>query len=289
MIVVTGATGQLGRLVIEKLLETIPANRIVAAVRNPDRASDMAALGVDVRRADYAKPETLSAAFAGADRLLLVSSNNLGQRLAEHCAVVDAAVSVGVKLLAYTSILRADTSTMALAAEHKSTEEYISKSGIPFVFLRNGWYFENHTRLLGHAIGTGAIVGAAGHGHFASAACSDYAAAAAAVMTTAGHENKTYELAGNAPYTYYELAELVSQISGKHVSYNDSAEALQQSYLSFGVPSAIATIIVDADLGAAKGELDSTSRDLETLIGRPTSSLKDAVNRALGSATAGAH
>ncbi|BDI33316.1 NAD(P)-dependent oxidoreductase [Capsulimonas corticalis] len=284
MIVVTGATGKLGRLVIEGLLAKIPAGEIVAAVRNPEKARDLAALGVNVRQADYSQPETLSAAFAGADKALLISSNQLGVRIAQHQAVIDAARAAGATLLAYTSILRADTSTLMLAAEHKATETNIRHSGLNFAFLRNGWYLENHTEQLGAAIQHGAILGAAGDGRFASASRADFAAAAVAVLTGSGHENKVYELAGDIPYTLTTLAEEVSAQAGTTVSYNHlPEEAYRSALLGFGLPAEFAEILVDSDLGASKGELDSTSSDLRDLIGRPTVTLADAVSTALKS------
>ncbi|ADW69936.1 SDR family oxidoreductase [Granulicella tundricola] len=282
MIVVTGATGKLGRHVIESLLKTTPAAEIVAAVRSPEKASDLAALGITLRQADYSQPATLLTAFAGADNLLLISGNELGQRIPQHKAVIDAARSAGIKLLAYTSLLRAGTSTLTLASEHLATEQYLQASGIPYVFLRNGWYLENHTEQLAPALAHGAILGAAGEGKFSAASRADYAAAAAAVLTTPGHENKTYELAGDTPYTLPELAAEVAKQSGKPVVYNNlPGPDLEKLYLSFGLPAPVAAMLVDSDLGAAKGELATTSTDLRTLIGRPTTTLAQAVAEAL--------
>jgi NAD(P)H dehydrogenase (quinone) len=285
MIAVTGATGKLGRLVIAALLEKVPAGEIIAAVRNPEKAAEFAALGMQVRHADYTKPETLTAAFAGATKVLLISSSELGApRLAQHQAVIDAAKNAGVELLAYTSILRADTSILALAADHKATEKKIQESDIPFVFLRNGWYLENHTEQLGSALEHGAILGSAGDGRFAAAARADFAAAAAAVLSEPGHENKIYELAGDTSYTYSELAAEVSRQSGKTVIYNNlPPEDYKNILLSFHLPAEIVEIYVGSDLDAAKGELDSDSHDLSTLTGRPTVSLADAVTAALAS------
>jgi NAD(P)H dehydrogenase (quinone) len=157
MIVVTGATGKLGHHVIHELMKRVPAPQVVAAVRNIEKASDFAGLGIQLRHADYAKPETLAAAFAGAEKVLLISSNEVGQRVAQHKAVIDACITANVKLLAYTSVLRADTSTLGLAAEHLATEELIRRAGLPFVFLRNSWYLENHTEALGPALQHGVI------------------------------------------------------------------------------------------------------------------------------------
>jgi NAD(P)H dehydrogenase (quinone) len=285
MIVVTGATGKLGRHVIAGLLEKVPAAEIVAAVRNRQKAEDLAALGIQVREADYTKPETWAAALAGANKALLISGSDLGaDRVAQHQPVIDAAKSAGVKLLAYTSMLRADTSSLMLAGGHKKTEQNIQAADLPFVFLRNGWYFENQTAALGPALQHGAILGTAGDGRFASAAIADYAAAAVAVLTKPGQENKIYELAGDMSYTLAELAAEVSKQSGKPVVYNNlPPEAYQNALISFGVPAFMAPFLVDADQGAAHGGLDSTSHELHTLIGRPTTTLADAVAAALKS------
>ena len=281
MIVVTGATGQLGRLVIASLLKTTPADQLVAAVRTPASAADLAALGVHVRLADYTRPETLAAAFAGVDRLLLISGNDLGKRLPQHQAVIAAAKAAGVTRLAYTSLLRADTSTLSLAAEHKATEEAITASGLPHVFLRNGWYLENQTASLGAALQHGAILGAAGDGLFAAASRQDYAEAAAAVLTAANPQ-PVYELAGDVPYTLAQLAAEVAAQSGKPVVYNNlPPEAYAAALIGFGLPAPIAEMLADSDAQAARGELTSNSADLRTLIGHPTTTLADAVKAAL--------
>lgn len=283
MIAITGATGKLGRLVVAGLLEKVPASQIIAAVRTPGKAADLAALGVQVREADYDKPDTLTSAFAGAGQALLISGNDLGaDRVAQHQSAIDAAKNAGVNLLAYTSELHADSSLLKLAATHKKTEENIRTSGLPFVFLRNGWYFENQTAMLGPAIQQGAIIGAAGDGRFASAAIADYAAAAVAVLTKPGQENKVYELAGDAPYTMTEMAAEVAKQSGKPVAYNNLLpEAYQNALVSFGIPAFMAEYLVDTELGAAKGELDDASHELRALIGRPAATLAEAVAAAL--------
>ena len=287
MIAVTGATGKLGRHVIAGLLEKVPASEIIAAVRNPDKAADLAALGVQVRQADYSKPETLHSALTGADKVLLISGSEVGQRIPQHQAVIDAAKNTGVKLFAYTSILRADTSSLMLAAEHKVTEENILASALPFTFLRNGWYFENNTDQLGPALQHGTILGAAGDGRYASASRSDYAAAAVTVLTEPGHENKIHELVGDVPYTLSELAAVVSHQSGKSIAYSNlPPKDYEHTLVGFGVPAVLAHVFVDSDLGAARGEWDSPSRDLHTLLGRPTSTLSEAVTAFLESRTA---
>ncbi len=282
MIMVTGANGKLGRLVIQNLLEHVPAAEITALVRTPEKAADLAALGLDVRIADYHQPETLVRALAGVTRVLLISSNDLHERVQQHRHVTDAAQKAGATLLAYTSILRADTSTLALAADHKATESYIRSTGLPFTFLRNGWYLENQTEALAPALAHGAILGAAGEGRFAAAARADYAGAAAAVLLSNGHENKIYELGGNQPYTLSELAAEVSRQAGKAVVYQNLPEAEYAKALAgFGLPAALAAAIADADAGASREELDHAGDDLRKLLGRPITTLEEAVHTAL--------
>ncbi len=282
MIAVTGATGQLGRLVIEQLLKTISAEEIVAVVRDPQKAQAFAAKGVKVRQADYSQPESLVAAFTGAEKVLLVSSSDIGHRVPQHQAVTDAARAAGVKLLAYTSILNADTSTLLLAKEHQQTEAYIRASGVPFTFLRNGWYTENHTGSLATAVQHGAVLGAAKDGRFATATRGDYAAAAAAVLTGKGHENKVYELGGDEPYTLTELAAEAAQQTNKPVLYKDlPQEEYAKALAGFGLPEQVAKAIADADAGASRGELTTGSHDLSTLLGHPTTLLNKSVATAL--------
>lgn len=282
MIVVTGATGQLGKLIVEELLQTVPASQIVPAVRDPQKAQDLAAKGLEIRQADYTQPESLAAAFAGAEKVLLVSSSEVGQRVAQHQAVVDAARAAGVKLLVYTSILNADSSTLLLSQEHKATEAYLRASGMPFTLLRNGWYTENHTGSLAAAVEHGAVLGAARDGRFATATRTDYAAAAAAVLTGKGHENKVYELGGDAPYTLAELAAEVARQTGKPVVYNNLLQAdYAEALTDFGLSEGLAAAIADADAGASRGELNTQSHDLSMLIGRSTTSLQQAVAAAL--------
>ena len=282
MIVVTGATGQLGKLVVEQLLETVPAAQIVAVMRDAQKAQAFTQKGVQVRQADYSRPETLTAALAGAEKVLLVSSSEVGHRVPQHQAVTDAARAAGVKLLAYTSILNADTSTLLLAKEHQPTEAYIRASGVPFTFLRNGWYTENHTGSLRAAVEHGAVLGAAMDGRFATATRADYAAAAVAVLTGKGHENKVYELGGDEPYTLSELAAEVARQAERPVIYKDLPQAAYaEALVGFGLPEGLAGAIADADAGASRGELNTTSRDLSTLIGRPTTSMQKSVDGVL--------
>jgi NAD(P)H dehydrogenase (quinone) len=282
MIAITGATGKLGRIVVDALLQKVLAKEVAVLVRNPSKAADLAARGVSVRRADYDDPATLEGALAGVDKLLLISSSEVGQRARQHQAVIDAAKKAGVSLIAYTSILHADTSSLALAAEHKATETAIRKSGVPHVFLRNGWYTENYSEHLEPALKQGALVGSAGDGRIAAATRADYAAAAVAVLTSPGHANRIYELAGDEPFTMAELAAEVSRQARKPVAYQDlPAEKYKDILVGAGLPTPYAEILVDADKGAARGGLDDSSGDLRRLIGRTTTPLAQAVKDGL--------
>ncbi|RVD61183.1 SDR family oxidoreductase [Mesorhizobium sp. M2D.F.Ca.ET.185.01.1.1] len=278
MYAVTGATGQLGRLVIEALLKTIPADRIVAAVRNPAKANDLAERGVIVREADYGRPDTLRSALAGVEKLLLISSTEVRGRLPRHRAVIDAARAAGVSLIAYTSMLHADTSPATLAIEHRQTEKAIVASGLPAVILRNGWYAENHLMVLPAALEHGAFVGAAKDGRFSSAARRDYAEAAAAVLTASDQAGKTYELAADHAFTFAELAMEVSRQSGKTIIYNDLSEADYRDVLTgAGLPADLAALLADADAAASRGALFDNGGALGRLIGRPTTSMQSLV------------
>ena len=282
MITVTGASGQLGRLVIGTLLQTMPPAQIRAVVRNPDRVQDLAALGVEVRYADYNLPETLEAALQGTDKLLLISSSEVGRRVPQHKAVIDAAKRVGVKLLAYTSILHADTSPMGLAREHRETEALVQSSGIPFVLLRNGWYTENYTASIPAALHHGVFLGSAGDGLIASAARADYAAAAAAVLTSEDQAGRVYELAGDTSYTLTDLATEITRQTGKTVTYQNLPEAgFKAALLGAGLPEALAGMLAESDIGVSKGGLFDDTRQLGRLIGRPTASLAAMVKAAI--------
>ncbi|CFQ92435.1 nadph:quinone oxidoreductase 2 [Yersinia frederiksenii] len=271
MIAVTGATGQLGRLVIDALLKKVPASEIIAAVRNPEKASDLAALGLQVRKADYSQPATLDTAFQGVDKLLLISSSEVGQRVTQHTAVINAAKHAGVKLLAYTSLLHADTSVLGLGEEHRATEALLHESGLPVVLLRNGWYTENYAASIAPAVAHGAFIGAVGNGRIASAAREDYAQAAAAVLTQEDQAGKVYELAGDDSYTLAEFSAEIARQSGKPVVYKDLSETdFKQALISAGLPEGFASMLADSDAGAAKGGLFDDSHTLSKLIGRPT-------------------
>ena len=279
---VTGAAGQLGRLVLADLISKVPAVDIVALVRRPDAAADLAKLGVETRIASYEDPAALAAAFAGIDRLLLISSSEVGQRAPQHQNVIDAAKAAGVGFIAYTSILKADSSPLALAAEHKATEEALAASGLAHAFLRNGWYTENFTAALAQDLELGQHFGAAGSGKFAAAPRADYAEAAAAVLAGAGHEGKTYELGGDTAFTLTEFAGAVSELSGKPVVYVDMPEQVFADALKgAGLPGPFAEILANSDAKAAEGWLDTPSTDLATLIGHPTTPLAEVLKAAL--------
>ncbi|ROH88380.1 SDR family oxidoreductase [Pseudomethylobacillus aquaticus] len=282
MIVITGANGQLGRLVIQSLLEKIPATQIVAAVRSPEKAQDIAALGVQVRQADYNRPDTLDAAFNGASKVLLISSSEVGSRVAQHQAVMAAAQRAGVGLLAYTSLLRADTSPLALASEHVATEQALKASGIPFVLLRNGWYTENYAASIQPALTHGVFIGSAGTGRIASASRADYAQAAATVMASEGQAGLVYELAGDEAYTLADFAAELSRQAGQRVSYQDLPQAAFADALAgAGLPPAFAALLADSDAGAAKGALFDDARQLSRLIGRPTTTYASVIAASL--------
>lgn len=278
-IAVTGATGQLGRLVIASLLKKHGGADIVALVRDPAKAAD---LGVEVRAADYDRPETLETALAGVDRLLLISSNEIGKRAAQHANVIAAAKKAGVKEVVYTSLLHADQSPLSLAAEHVATEKALTESGLSHTILRNGWYTENYTGSVPAAVQAGALIGSAGEGKVASAARADYAEAAAVVLTGEGHAGKVYELAGDDAYTLADLAAEVSRQTGKTIPYNNLSEADYAAALrGVGLPEGFAAAVASFDVGAAQGALFDDGRQLSALIGHPTTPLRDTVATAL--------
>jgi NAD(P)H dehydrogenase (quinone) len=276
---VTGATGQLGRIVIEKLKERVSSESIVALVRTPEKASS---LGVEARTFDYSKPEALADSLKGIDSLLLISSNEIGQRIQQHANVIEAAKQAGVKRIVYTSLLHADRSTLNLAEEHLATESTLKASGVPYTILRNGWYTENYTGSIPGAIGAGALIGSAGDGKIASAARVDYAEAAAVVLTSEGHVNKVYELAGDDAYTLTDLAAEVSRQIGKNIPYNNLPEAEYVNILKkMNLPEALALNIVGWDVGASKNDMFDDAHQLSKLIGRPTTSLAKVVADAI--------
>ncbi len=282
MILVTGASGQLGRLVINSLLEKTDAGQIIAAVRNPDSVKDLAEKGVQVRQADYNQPDTLLAALEGVEKVLLISSSEVGQRKAQHKNVIDAAKTAGVSLIAYTSILNATTSPLQLAEEHVATEALLAESGIPHVLLRNSWYSENYTMSLPVVLEHGVVLGCAADGQLSTAARADYAGAAAVVLTSDNQAGKVYELAGDTAFTLSEYAAAISEASGKTVVYQDMPESEYTNVLiGAGLPEGFAAILADSEVGASKGGLYSDSKDLSSLIGRPTTPILESIKAAL--------
>lgn len=280
-IVVTGATGHLGRHVVEQLLEKVPAEEITAVVRDESRAADLAARGVRLAVADYNTPETFDGLFAAGDKVLLISGNEFDKgRVGQHRVVIDAAGAAGVALLAYTSA--PGSLTAALVDDHRATEEVLLASGVPYTLLRNGWYHENYTENLAPVLAHDAVVQAAGEGRVASAARADYAAAAVAVLTGEGHENKTYELSGDEAWGFAEYAAELSRQTGKEIVYNPvSPEAFTSILAGAGLPEAFAGILAGVDVSIEKGELAGTPGDLSRLTGRPTTPIAEAVAAAL--------
>jgi NAD(P)H dehydrogenase (quinone) len=279
MIALTGATGQLGQFVVEALLKSVPAKEIVAIVRNPAKAEALSKQGLIVRQGDYNDQAALTQALAGVEKLLLISSSEVGQRAAQHRNVINAAKAAGVKFIAYTSLLHADTSPLGLHVEHVETEKLLAESGIPFALLRNGWYSENYLASAPAALAHGVFIGAAGEGKIASATRADYAAAAARVISEEGHAGKVYELAGDSAWTLSDLAALLSEASGKKVVYQNQSEAdFAAALKGAGLPDGLAEMLADSDIGASKGGLFDDSQTLSKLIGRPTTSIADSVN-----------
>lgn len=281
-IVVTGATGHLGRLVIDGLLEKVPADRITAVVRDADKAAPLAARGVTLKVADYSRPETLTGAFAAGDKVLLISGSEVGQRVPQHQAVIDAAKAAGVALFAYTSVLGGPDADFTLADEHKVTERAVIESGLPYVLLRNGWYNENYTERLAPVLEHGAVVAAAGEGRVSSAARADYAAAAVAVLTGEGHENTAYELSGDTAWSFAEYAAEIARQTGKEIAYRAvSADEVKAILTGAGLPEPLAAILADVDTAIERGLLAATPGDLSRLTGRPTTPIADSLAVAL--------
>ena len=275
MIAITGATGQLGQHVVANLLKTTAADQLVAVVRNPAKAEALSQQGVNVRQADYGDEGALTKALQGVEKLLIISSSEVGQRAPQHRNIIQAATAAGVKFIAYTSLLHADTSPLGLADEHIATEKMLADSGIPYALLRNGWYTENYLASAPPALEHGVFIGAAGEGKIASATRADYAAAAARVISEEGHAGKVYELAGDNGWTLSELAAELAKQSGKKVVYQNLSEAdFAAALKSVGLPDGLAA---DSDVGASKGGLFDDSHTLSKLIGRPTTALADSV------------
>ena len=278
MIAITGATGQLGQHVIENLLTTVPASQIVAIVRNPAKATALSQQGITVRQADYSDETAFTRALHGVDKLLLISSSEVGQRATQHRNVINAAKAANVKFIAYTSLLHADRSPLGLHVEHIETEKMLADSGIAHALLRNGWYTENYLASVPPALEHGVFIGAAGEGRIASATRADYAAAAARVISTEGHAGKVYELAGDESWTLSQLAAELSKQSGKPVVYQNLSEAdFAAALKGAGLPAGLADMLADSDTGASKGGLFDDSHTLSKLIGRPTTPLAESI------------
>ncbi|SUW65609.1 Quinone oxidoreductase 2 [Buttiauxella agrestis] len=282
MIAITGASGQLGQLVVEELLKSVAADQLVAIVRNPSKIQAFADRGVQVRAASYQDKAALVKVLSGVEKLLLISSSEVGQRAVQHRNVIEAAKEAGVKLIAYTSVLHADSSPLGLAEEHVATEKMLQESGVPFVLLRNGWYTENYLASVPPALQHGVFIGSTGEGKIASATRADYAAAAAKVMTLDNQAGKVYELAGDHGWTLSELTAELTKQSGKTVVYQNLPEAdFKAALLGAGLPEGLAAMLANSDVGASKGGLFDDSRQLSALIGRPTTPLAESIRAAL--------
>lgn len=276
---VTGATGQLGTIVIKELKKRVPTDELVALVRSPEKASN---LGVGTRKFDYNNRDGLTESLKGIDRLLLISSNEIGQRAKQHLNVIEAAWENGVKWIVYTSLLHADKSSLSLATEHHTTEQAIIDSGIDYTILRNGWYTENYANSIKGAVDGGAYIGSASNGRISSASRADYAEAAAVVITNESHKGKIYELAGDDSYTLHDLAAEVSKQSGKKIPYKNLTEGEYIDALkSFNVPGPLAEAIAGWDVSASNDDLYDDSHQLSLIIGRPTTPLSESVREAL--------
>ncbi|WHZ38616.1 SDR family oxidoreductase [Sagittula sp. MA-2] len=280
---VTGASGQLGQKVVDHLATLVPASDIVVLVRSDSAREAFEAKGIAARQADYENAEALRAAFDGVDRLLLISSSEIGKRAAQHRNVIEAAKAAGVGFVAYTSILNAETGSMALAEEHLQTEAMLRDSGLPHALLRNGWYSENIAGTAPQAVGMGQHFGAAGEGRFNTASRQDYAEAAAVVLAGEGQAGDVYELGGDSDFSLTEYAALLSEVSGKDVAYVNMDQAgYAAALVGAGLPEGFAGILADSDAKAGQGALATQSRDLSRLIGRPTTPMRDTLKAVLG-------
>lgn len=277
-ILVTGATGKLGSKVVEAVLKSVPASELAVSVRNPEKAAGLAARGVDVRQGDFDKLETLDTAFAGVDRLLLISADGDNEtRIRQHTSAVEAAARAGVKFIAYTSVSNAQDSELFLAEVHKVTEQAIINTGIPYSFLRNNWYLENETGSIQGALAGAPWVTSAGDGKVGWALQQDYAEAAAAVLVSEGHENTVYELSG-ALTSQAELAAAVGAVIGKDVPVQQVDDANYANIMkNAGVPEFILPMLVSIQQDIRKGTLEVASSDFEKLLGRPATSVAEGV------------
>ena len=278
-IVITGATGQLGRHVISSLLRLdVQLPDLVAAGRNEDKLGALRELGLATVRIDYTDPATLDEAFAGADTVLLISSSEVGRRVPQHRNAVDAAVRAGVSRLVYTSALGADRGKLLLAEEHLATEQAVADSGLPHTILRNGWYTENFEPALRHAERTGVVLASAGDGRVASAPREDYAEAIAAVLAQDGHSGQTYELSGDVAWSFDDLAAALTEVLDREVTYRRLTPEQHLAELErIGVDESTARFLVALDANIEDGALDLVTGDLSRLLGRHTTPLVDAL------------
>jgi len=281
---VTGATGALGRIVVRLLRDRHPDRKVVALVRDPAKATDLAALGAEVRPFDYDQPDTLRPALAGIDKLLLISGNAVGERERQHRAVIEAARDAGVGLIAYTSVLRASETTLAIAAEHKATEAVLRAVGVPFVLLRHGWYCENYVFRVQAAVASGTLPHHAGDGRISAAPRADFAEAAVAILTSPEPQaGKVYELAGSTSFTFADLAAMAARITGKPVAADNLAKPeFEAAIVAMGMPAFVAGLIAKSDHGASEGGLLEEGGAMERVIGRPTVTMEQVLETVLG-------
>ncbi len=283
MILVTGATGHLGTLVIEKLLKKVSAEKIIAVGRNTEKLNGFKERGVQVRSMDYDNLESVDAAFLGVEKVVLISSSELGKRFSQHQNVIEVARHKRIKHLVYTSLLKADRAYMGLKGEHVQTEELLLDSKIPYTVLRNSWYLENYESAIQSALAYGVVLGSAGDGRVSAASRADYANAIVEVITSPDkHKNKIYELAGESSFSLADLASRISALSNKPVVYkNLPEEAYQKELLGFGLPPAVASMLADADVGISKGDLFWEGNDLRNLTNQKTLSLDEYITKFL--------
>ena len=280
---ITGATGVLGSLVLDDLLARgVPATKLVALVRDSSKAASRTATGIVVREANYDDAARWPSALKGIDTLLLISSSEAGARVPQHSAVIQGAITAGVQRIVYTSLLRADTSQLALAPEHKATEELLAASGLAVTVLRNGWYIENYIGQISQYLATGSIVDATGGATINAATRADYAAVAATVLTDAGHEGRTYELGGTG-FTIADLAAIITDVTGTTVVEHGVSPAELTAILQndAGLPAPTAAFVASLDEGTARGDLATNSTDLADILGRPSTPVADAVRAAV--------
>jgi NAD(P)H dehydrogenase (quinone) len=282
-ILVTGATGNLGSKIVQSLLQKAPQAKVIAGARKQEKAAALVGKGAEFRALDYDQPDTIEAALKGVTRVVLVSGTDVGRRVPQHKAVIDAAKRAGVKLLGYTSILRATESPLLLAQEHRGTEEVLAASGLPHILLRHGWYTENSTATAPLSVKFGVVQSCAADGRYSTATRQDYAEGDAALILRDGHSpGQRYELAGSTSWSKGEYAALLSRLSGKPVTYQAMSQPdFAASLVAAGLPEIVAKIISDSDAGAANGWLQDDSRTLEKVLGRPTQTLEKIVEQTL--------